>query len=56
WAGALGHALTEVGRLAAAPGEAWAAGVGVAMSAALVAAALFLESTCRVPAEPEDRS
>ena len=54
WAGALVHALTEVGRLAAAPSDALAAGVGVAMSTALVAAALFLEHTCKVPEGPEE--
>ncbi|MEI4273515.1 DUF3180 domain-containing protein [Klenkia sp. LSe6-5] len=49
WGGALVFTATQVGRLAAAPGDAVAAALGVACSLALVAAALLLESACRTP-------
>jgi hypothetical protein len=52
WAGALVFTLSQVGRLAAASGDAVAAGVGVGCSAALLTGALLLERACRVP--PED--
>jgi hypothetical protein len=51
WGGALVFAAGQVGRLAAAPGDALAAGLGVACSLALVAAALVLEHACRIPDE-----
>lgn len=51
WAGALTFTATQVGRLAAAPGDALAAGLGVACSVALVGAALLLEHVCRIPEE-----
>lgn len=53
WAGVLAYVAPEVGRLQEAGGDAVAALIGIACSAALVAAALALESACRVP--PEDR-
>ena len=53
WAGALVHTLSQLGRLAVASGDSVAAGIGVACSMALRAAALLLEHACRVP--PEDR-
>jgi hypothetical protein len=49
WAGVLAHVGPQVGRLQAAGGDAVTAVVGIACSAALVAAALWLESACRVP-------
>jgi len=52
WAGVLLHVGPAVGRLQAAEGDTVAAVLGVVSSAALVAAALFLESVCRVPPEP----
>jgi len=52
WAGVLVHALTQLGRLTAATGDAVAAGAGVVCSLALVAGALRLERACRV--EPDD--
>ena len=52
WAGVLAHVAPSVGRLQAAAGDTVAALIGVVGSAALVAAALWLESACRVP--PED--
>jgi hypothetical protein len=53
WAGVLAHVGPQVGRLQAAGGDTVTAVVGIACSAALVGAALWLESVCRVP--PEDR-
>jgi hypothetical protein len=53
WAGVLLHVGPAVGRLQAAEGDTVAAVLGVVSSAALVAAALFLESVCRVPPEPD---
>lgn len=49
WAGVLAHVGPQVGRLQAAGGDTVTAVVGIACSAALVAAALWLESACRVP-------
>jgi hypothetical protein len=49
WAGVLLHVAPEVGRLQAAGGDTLAAVLGVVSSAALVVAALWLESVCRVP-------
>ncbi|SCX39350.1 Protein of unknown function [Klenkia marina] len=51
WGGALVFTGTQVGRLAAAPSDALAAGLGVACSLALVVAALLLEGACRTPEE-----
>lgn len=53
WAGVLAHAGPAVDRLRAAGGDTLTAAIGIACSAGLVAAALLLESACRVP--PEDR-
>jgi hypothetical protein len=53
WAGVLAHAGPAVGRLQAAQGDTATAVIGIASAAGLVAAALAMESACRVP--PEDR-
>ncbi|MGY2083020.1 DUF3180 domain-containing protein [Blastococcus sp. SYSU DS0539] len=52
WAGVLLHVGPAVGRLQYAGSDAVAALIGLVSSAALVAAALWLESVCRIP--PED--
>ncbi|SFE11262.1 DUF3180 domain-containing protein [Blastococcus tunisiensis] len=49
WAGVLLHVAPEVGRLQAAGGDTLAAVLGIVSSGALVVAALWLESVCRVP-------
>jgi hypothetical protein len=49
WAGVLAYVGPAVGRLEAAGNDALAAALGVLCSAALVAAALWLESVCKVP-------
>jgi hypothetical protein len=51
WAGVLAHVGPAVGHLQAAGGDTVAALIGIVSSAALVAAALWLESVCRVPPE-----
>ncbi|TKJ31965.1 DUF3180 domain-containing protein [Blastococcus sp. CCUG 61487] len=53
WTGVLLHVGPAVGRLQAASGDTVTASLGVLSSAALVAAALWLESVCRVP--PDDQ-
>ena len=52
WAGVLAYVAPAVGRLQAAANDTVTAVLGLVSSAALVAAALWLESVCRVP--PED--
>ena len=54
WAGVLLHVGPAVGRLQTAAGDTVASLIGVAGSAALVAAALWLESVCRVPPQEQD--
>ena len=54
WAGVLAHVAPAVGRLQAAGGDTLTAVIGVGCSAALVAAALWLESVCRIPPEDQD--
>jgi hypothetical protein len=54
WTGVLLHVGPEVGRLQAAGGDTVAAVIGIASSAALVAAALWLENACRVPPSSTD--
>jgi len=49
WAGVLAHVGPAVGRLQAAGGDAVTAVLGILAAASLVAAALWLESACRVP-------
>jgi hypothetical protein len=49
WAGVLVHVASQLGRLQSAAGDTVAAVIGVLLSLALVAAALWLESVCRVP-------
>jgi len=53
WIGVLIHVGPAVHRLQAAGPDTLTASLGIVSSAALVAAALWLESVCRVP--PEDR-
>ena len=54
WGGVLAHVAPQVGRLQAAGADAVTAVFGVGCAAALVAAALWLESACRVPPEEHD--
>ncbi|RBY94106.1 DUF3180 domain-containing protein [Blastococcus sp. TBT05-19] len=54
WGGVLLHVAPAAGRLAAAGDDTVVAGIGLACSAALVAAALLLEAACRVPPTPSD--
>ncbi len=54
WAGVLLHVGPAVGRLQTAGGDTAAALTGVGSSAALVVAALWLESVCRVPPSSTD--
>jgi hypothetical protein len=49
WAGVLAHVGLAVGRLQAATADSVAALLGIVCAGALVAAALWLESVCRVP-------
>ncbi|RBY96120.1 DUF3180 domain-containing protein [Blastococcus sp. TF02-8] len=49
WGGVLLHVAPAVGRLTAAGNDTVTAGLGLVCSAALVAAALWLEAACRVP-------
>lgn len=49
WAGVLAHVGPAVGRLQTAGGDTVTALIGVVSAAVLVAAALWLESVCRVP-------
>jgi hypothetical protein len=54
WAGVMAHVGPAVGRLQAAGGDAVTAIIGIACSVALVVAALWLESVCKVPPETKD--
>jgi hypothetical protein len=54
WAGVLAHVAPALTRLQAAESDTVTALIGVVCSAALVAAALWLESVCRVPPEDHD--
>ncbi len=54
WAGVLLHVAPGVGRLRAAADDTVTGLVGIGSSAALVAAALWLESACRVPPSATD--
>ncbi len=54
WLGVLAHVGPAVGRLQAAGGDTLTAVIGVVCSAALIGAALWLESVCRVPPEDHD--
>ncbi|CCG01537.1 conserved membrane protein of unknown function [Blastococcus saxobsidens DD2] len=53
WAGVLLHVGPAVGRLQYAGSDTVAALIGLLSSLALVAAALWLESACRIPPEEE---
>ncbi|MGY1632618.1 DUF3180 domain-containing protein [Geodermatophilus sp. SYSU D01186] len=54
WLGVLAHVAPAVSRLEAAAGDTVAAVVGVACAAALLGAALWLESVCRIPPSSQD--
>jgi hypothetical protein len=54
WIGVLLHVAPAVRRLQAAGSDTVTASVGIVSAAALVAAALWLESVCRVPPEDTD--
>jgi uncharacterized protein DUF3180 len=54
WAGVLAYVGPAVGRLQAATSDSVTAVVGVVCSVGLVAAALWLESVCRVPPDEHD--
>jgi Protein of unknown function (DUF3180) len=54
WAGVLVHAASQVGQLQTASGDTVAAVVGVVLAVALVIAALWLESVCRIPPSGDD--
>ena len=49
WAGVLGYVAAQLGDLKAATGDTVTSALGLAFSIGLVAAALWLESVCRVP-------
>jgi Protein of unknown function (DUF3180) len=54
WGGVLAHVAPAVGRLQTAGADTVTAVIGIACAAGLVAAALALESTCRVPPSSQD--
>jgi hypothetical protein len=54
WVGWLLYVAPSVSRLQAAGADTVTGVVGVTCSAALVAAALWLESVCRIPPSPDD--
>jgi hypothetical protein len=54
WTGVLAYVGPASGRLRAAGGDSVTAIIGMACAAALVAAALWLESVCRIPPAPGD--
>jgi sterol desaturase/sphingolipid hydroxylase (fatty acid hydroxylase superfamily) len=53
WAGLLLYAVPRLGQLAAAGGDTRTGIVGVVAALSLVAAALWLEFSCRAPAPPD---
>ena len=56
WAGVLAHVGPAVGRLQTAGNDTVTTIIGIVCAIALVAAALWLESVCRVPPEEHDPS
>jgi uncharacterized protein DUF3180 len=56
WAGLLMHTVPALGRLSAARGDTVTGVLGVVLSAALVAAALWLEHVCKIPPETSSSS
>lgn len=54
WLGAFVYTFLARDRLAAAGGDAVVSGLGVVAALLLVAAALWLEQSCRAPRSPED--
>ncbi|RLK59833.1 DUF3180 domain-containing protein [Actinokineospora cianjurensis] len=55
WLGVLGYVLPESAEVAAAKHDVASAVVGVVCAAALIAAALWLESCCRTPDDRDDQ-
>jgi len=56
WGGVLAHVWPAVGRVRAAGSDTVTAVIGIVCSLGLVAAALWLESVCRVPPDDEPPS
>jgi Protein of unknown function (DUF3180) len=54
WTGLLAYVLPRSADIAAAGGDAAAAGLGLLCAAGLVAGALWLEWCCRTPDDPDD--
>lgn len=54
WGGVLVHVVPDAGRVRAAGSDTVTAVIGIGCSLALVAAALWLESVCRIPPEEEN--
>lgn len=54
WLGAFVYTFLERGRLVAADRDSLVSGLGVVAALLLVAAALWLEHSCRTPRPPED--
>ncbi|GAB3357745.1 DUF3180 domain-containing protein [Modestobacter lapidis] len=54
WAGLLLYTVPALGRLAAAGGDTTTGVIGVLLSLALVAAALWLEHECRIPPDRDE--
>jgi hypothetical protein len=55
WAGVLAYVAAQLGRLQAATGDTVTGALGLVLSGALVGAALWLESVCRIPPGDDDR-
>jgi hypothetical protein len=55
WGGVLIYAASKLGQLATAPGDTVTGALGIVFAAGLVAAALWLESVCRVPPDDDER-
>ena len=54
WVGVLAYVAPAVARLQAAAGDTVTGVIGVVCAAGLTAAALWLESACRIPPSPDD--
>jgi hypothetical protein len=54
WLGLLGHVLPIRSTVTAAASDAWTALLGVVCAAALVAAGLWLENSCKAPKDPTE--
>lgn len=55
WLAVLGYVLPESAQVDAARGDIPSAVVGAVCAASLIAAALWLESCCRTPRDPDDQ-